>query len=74
MSSVQQLYLVSVPNGGKNPDSLFSSLQNSIKDKSSCRLHKFETPALTVGTLDSLMSLSDDLIKLNTQVEVSRRV
>ena len=46
------------------------SLQNSVKDKSHCRLHKFETPALTVGTLDSLMSLSDDLIKLNTQVEV----
>lgn len=75
MSSLQQLYLISIPNSGKNSDSLFSSLQNSIYDKSICRLYKFETPMLTVGTLDSLMSLSDDLIKLNTQVEnVARKV
>ena len=70
MSGNQQLYLVSIPNHGKSPDTVFAALDANIKDKSMCRLHKFETPSLTVGTLDSLMSLSDDLVKLNTQVEV----
>ena len=32
-----------------------------------------EVPALNHGTLDSLVSLSDDLLKTNIQVEVSTR-
>jgi V-type H+-transporting ATPase subunit C len=38
-------------------------------------VHKFEIPPLVVGTLDSLVALSDDLVKLNLQVEnVVRKV
>ena len=68
--STQQLYLASVPNGGKNPANVFASLQNAVKEVPHIRLHAVETPALNVGTLDALMHLSDDLVKLNTQVEV----
>jgi hypothetical protein len=32
-------------------------------------LHRFEIPELRVGTLDSLMVLSDDLVKVNALVE-----
>lgn len=71
MSSTQQLFMVSIPNCGKKPESVFSSLQNIIREKSLCKVHRFDIPALNVGTLDSLMAISDDLIKLNTQVEVT---
>ena len=29
-------------------------------------------PDLVVGTLDNLVALSDDLVKINTQVEVNK--
>jgi hypothetical protein len=37
---------------------------------SGCLLHRFVIPPLVVGTLDSLMALSDDLAKFNSQTEV----
>jgi V-type H+-transporting ATPase subunit C len=36
-------------------------------------MFKFEVPSLTVGTLDTLMTLSDDLIKTDTIVEQTVR-
>mmetsp|Transcript_14575 Transcript_14575/g.21967 ORF Transcript_14575/g.21967 Transcript_14575/m.21967 type:complete len:436 (+) Transcript_14575:82-1389(+) len=63
---MQQLWLVTVPNRGESPDSTFSALQRQAP---SCKLHRFEIPSLVVGTLDSLMALSDDLNKINNQVE-----
>ena len=71
MATTQELYLVSIPNNGKKPDAVFYSLANSLKSRSDIRLHKFETPALNVGTLDSLMAVSEDLSKLTSQVEVN---
>ncbi len=68
--SQQQLYLASLPLNGKKADALFAALQNDVANSNNLKLYKFETPALTVGTLDSLMSMSDDLVKLNAQVEV----
>jgi V-type H+-transporting ATPase subunit C len=62
-----QLWLVTVPNRGESPDATYSALTRQVP---SCKLHRFEIPSLVVGTLDSLMALSDDLTKINTQVEV----
>ena len=67
---MQQMWLISVPNRDESPDSTFNKLQNDICKNSICRLYRFEIPKLVVGTLDSLMALSDDLIKINTQIEV----
>ena len=36
-------------------------------------MFKFEVPSLTVGTLDTLMTLSDDLVKTDTIVEQTVR-
>eukprot|EP01041_Mallomonas_annulata_P012227 gene12227-25675_t len=72
---MQQLWLVSAPNRGESPDATFNSLQTNVAKSSNCRIHRFEIPNLVVGTLDSLMALSDDLIKINVQVEnVVRKV
>ena len=65
--SHQQMWLATVPNRGENPSALFSNMQ---KQMSNCKLHRFEIPSLVVGTLDSLMALSDDLNRINQQVEV----
>jgi hypothetical protein len=61
------MWLVTVPNRGENPNGLFTSMQKQI---SNSKLHRFEIPSLVVGTLDSLMALSDDLNRINQQVEV----
>ncbi|CAM9168839.1 unnamed protein product, partial [Heterosigma akashiwo] len=34
-----------------------------------CTIHQFDMPALLVGTLDSLISLSDDLTKVDMACE-----
>jgi V-type H+-transporting ATPase subunit C len=36
-------------------------------------MFKFEVPSLTVGTLDTLMTLSDDLVKTDGVVEQTVR-
>ena len=36
-------------------------------------MFKFEVPSLTVGTLDTLMTLSDDLVKTDQVVEQTVR-
>ena len=67
---MQQLWLVSVPNRGESAETTLSTLQNAVAKNSNCKIHRFEIPSLVVGTLDSLMALSDDLTKINVQVEV----
>ena len=72
---MQQLWLTTVPNAGKPADQTFNALRDKVESNGLCRLHRFDIPALTVGTLDSLMALSDDLSKINGQVEnVVRKV
>lgn len=69
--STQQLWIVTVPNGAQSSsEATANALQKAVSEGSLLRVHKFDIPNLTVGTLDSLMSLSDDLVKLNSQVEV----
>lgn len=65
---MQQLWLVTIPNRGESPEATYTSLQRLIPTS---KIHRFEIPGLVVGTLDSLMALSDDLTKINTQVEVT---
>ena len=65
--NMQQLWLVCIPNRGEGPDATYSALQSNTKLS---KLHRIEIPSLVVGTLDSLMALSDDLAKVNGQVEV----
>ncbi len=66
----QTLWIVSVPNGTSKSEAVFNQLQTPMKEGDLARLYKFDMPALSVGTLDSLMVLSDELIKMNGQVEV----
>ena len=68
---MQQLWLVTVPNGKGSADKTYSALRDNVETPGNCRIHRFEMPSLVVGTLDSLMALSDDLAKINSQVEVS---
>ncbi|KAA8540636.1 hypothetical protein F0562_024445 [Nyssa sinensis] len=56
--------------------SLWSRLQESISKRSfDTPLYRFNIPNLRVGTLDSLLSLSDDLVKSNSFIEgVSHKI
>ncbi|KAL2920627.1 V-type proton ATPase subunit C [Bienertia sinuspersici] len=62
-------WMVSLP--VQSPSSnLWSQLQDSISKQSfDTPLYRFNVPNLRVGTLDSLLSLADDLLKANAFVE-----
>ncbi len=61
-------WLVSLPLAGKRKDAAWELLQ----EKSTGLSHnsKFEIPELRVGTLDTLMQLSDELSKTSNFMEV----
>ncbi|XP_057970239.1 V-type proton ATPase subunit C [Malania oleifera] len=62
-------WVVSLP-VQSSASSLWNRLQESVSKHSfDTPLYKFTTPDLRVGTLDSLLSLSDDLLKSNSFVE-----
>lgn len=64
------MWLVTVPNNKESPDTTYSNIQNNLSSDGLCKTFRFETPNLVVGTLDTLMALSDDLGKIGNQVEV----
>ncbi len=66
----QQLCVVSIPASDVKPAALFGKLQQAIGADGMNKAYRFDFPALNVGTLDSLMSLSDELVKISVQVEV----
>jgi len=69
--------LVTVPVGGKDSQTAaFAEIKDPITSYGqNGQIFKFEMPDLVVGTLDNLVALSDDLVKINTQVEnVVRKV
>ncbi|RZC60311.1 hypothetical protein C5167_022055 [Papaver somniferum] len=68
-------WVVSLPVQSSS-STLWSRLQESISRNSfDTPLYRFNTPDLRVGTLDSLLSLSDDLTKSNNFVEgVSHKI
>ena len=59
------LWLVALPNS----DDKYRRLESELKDVGA-NTTRFDIPPLPIGTLDSLMALTDDLVKVNTQVEV----
>ncbi|KAL4566713.1 hypothetical protein LXL04_030835 [Taraxacum kok-saghyz] len=62
-------WIVSLP-VKSSASSLWSRLQESIsKNSFDTPLYRFNIPNLRVGTLDSLLALSDDLLKANTFIE-----
>jgi hypothetical protein len=67
--------MVTVPNrDGVESKSTYSSISRGLKSADSSLftdLAQAEVPELSHGTLDSLVSLSDELVKTNIQVEVS---
>ncbi|KAM3361974.1 V-type proton ATPase subunit C isoform X1 [Capsicum galapagoense] len=65
-------WVVSLPvqQNSLSTTSLWSRLQESISRHSfDTPLYRFNIPNLRVGTLDSLLALSDDLVKSNTFIE-----
>ena len=64
---MQQIWLVTAPVGKADKATILKTIKNSTQEN---RVYNFNIPELTVGTLDSLMALSDDLTKINNQVEV----
>ncbi|KAG2623158.1 hypothetical protein PVAP13_3KG040227 [Panicum virgatum] len=71
-------WIISLPvqSPGATASSLWSRLQDSISRHSfDTPLYRFNVPDLRVGTLDSLLALSDDLVKSNVFVEgVSHKI
>ncbi|KAA3475506.1 V-type proton ATPase subunit C [Gossypium australe] len=68
-------WVVSLP-VQKSASTLWNSLQEQISKHSfDTPLYRFNIPNLRVGTLDSLLALSDDLFKSNTFIEgVSQKI
>lgn len=69
-----EYWLISAP-GEQSINRTFESLENATSKRDLCNNYKFSLPDLKVGTLDTLVGLSDDLAKLDTYVEqVSRKI
>jgi len=68
-------WLATFPNEGRHPDQTYSRVQEATASTKNdyCSLYQFEMPALLVGTLDSLISLSDDLIRVDLACEQAVR-
>lgn len=64
-------WLVTVPNEGRTGEQTFERLRRYTDDASKGYL--VQIPSLTVGTLDSLMALSDDMEKVDASIEVAVR-
>ncbi|KAL8488097.1 hypothetical protein ACS0TY_023938 [Phlomoides rotata] len=70
-------WVAALPVGqGSSASSVWSRLQESIsKQAFDTSLYRFNIPNLRVGTLDSLLALSDDLLKSNSFIEgVSHKI
>ena len=67
--------MVTVPNReGMESKSTFSAISRGLNGADASLfvdLSQAEVPELSHGTLDTLVSLSDELVKTNIQVEVS---
>lgn len=64
-------FVVAISNGGGAPEQAYRKMQNAgaCPEAPYAEMFKFEVPSLMVGTLDSLMTLSDELIKTDKLVE-----
>jgi len=64
-------FIVAISNGGGAPEQAYRKMQNAgaCPESPYAEMFKFEVPSLMVGTLDSLMTLSDQLVKTDAIVE-----
>mmetsp|Transcript_962 Transcript_962/g.3438 ORF Transcript_962/g.3438 Transcript_962/m.3438 type:complete len:379 (-) Transcript_962:993-2129(-) len=72
----EEYWFLSLPLGeNKTRDAVWRRLLDRTGGTDLCAAHKFSFPELRVGTLDSLLALSDDLTKVCTFVEsVAHRI
>jgi len=63
--------IAGISNEGGAPEQAFRKLQSAgaCPENPYAEMFKFEVPSLTVGTLNSLMELSDDLVKTDSIIE-----
>jgi len=75
MSKDDQLYwLIAVPDT-KTKDAVWQNHNARTEKEGLCKDYRFEVPDFRVGTYDTLMSLSDDLAKIDLFVEgVTRKI
>ncbi|KMZ64235.1 V-type proton ATPase subunit C [Zostera marina] len=75
MATATRYWVVSHPVQNSST-ALWTRLQSSISNRAfDTALYRFSAPDLRVGTLDSLLSLSDDLVKSNSFIEgVSHKI
>jgi len=68
-------FLVSISNDGGAPEQAYRKMQSAgaCPEAPFAEMFKFEVPSLTVGTLDTLMTLSDDLVRTDSIVEQTVR-
>ena len=68
---IMSYWLVAIPNDDRNPEVTFNKLTSQTVGRGLCEVSKFKIPSkcMKVGTLDSLMALSDDLAKIDTATE-----
>mmetsp|Transcript_17952 Transcript_17952/g.28998 ORF Transcript_17952/g.28998 Transcript_17952/m.28998 type:complete len:421 (-) Transcript_17952:1699-2961(-) len=68
-------FIVSISNGGGAPEQAYRKMQSAgaCPERPYAEMFKFEVPSLTVGTLDTLMTLSDDMVKTDSIVEQTVR-
>eukprot|EP00632_Arachnochrysis_sp_CCMP2950_P009137 CAMPEP_0185715882 /NCGR_PEP_ID=MMETSP1164-20130828/41709_1 /TAXON_ID=1104430 /ORGANISM="Chrysoreinhardia sp, Strain CCMP2950" /LENGTH=446 /DNA_ID=CAMNT_0028383485 /DNA_START=83 /DNA_END=1423 /DNA_ORIENTATION=+ len=64
-------WLLTAPNEGRTAEQTFEKLRRSTED--AAKAYLVQIPSLTVGTLDSLMSLSEDMEKFDSAIEVAVR-
>jgi len=64
-------FIVAISNGGGAPEQAYRKMQSAgaCPTEPHAEMFKFEVPSLMVGTLDSLMTLSDELTKTDQIVE-----
>lgn len=67
MSNPSEWWMVTIPNEKNSAEATFSRLQSAVAPFASAV--KWESPLLKIGTLDTLMSLSDELGKHDTSIE-----
>lgn len=69
--SSNEFWLVTVPNRGDSVETTFGKVQRATAEppRDLAKPTRIDLPNLVVGTLDSLMALSDDLVKTDFQTE-----
>ena len=70
LNKMSQIWLATVPNNKDHPDKTYAAIQSVMTASSYSKMSRVDVPNLVVGTLDTLMSLADDMTKIGTIVEV----